>query len=52
MTAATIVVPLINRWLGTSPKGMLNIVDLPEPGDAPFEDGDCALCRRAEHGAE
>ena len=40
MTAATIVAPLIHRWLGTEPRGSLNIVDLPEQGDAPFEDGD------------
>ena len=40
MNAATIVAPLIHRWLGTEPRGLLNIVDLPERGDAPFEDGD------------
>jgi hypothetical protein len=39
MTAATLVIPLIHRWLGTEPRGPLNIVDLPEEGDAPFEDG-------------
>jgi hypothetical protein len=39
MTAATIVAPLIHRWLGTEPRGTLNIIDLPEKGDAPFEDG-------------
>ncbi len=39
MTAATMVIPLIHRWLGTEPRGALNIVDLPEKGDAPFEDG-------------
>ncbi len=39
MTAAGLVIPLIHRWLGTEPRGALNIVDLPEPGDAPFEDG-------------
>ena len=39
MKAATMVVPLIHRWLGTEPRGTLNIVDLPETGDAPFEDG-------------
>ena len=36
MTAATMVIPLIHRWLGTEPRGVLNIVDLPEQGDAPF----------------
>jgi hypothetical protein len=39
MSAAGIVAPLIHRWLGSEPRGSLNIVDLPEPGDAPFEDG-------------
>jgi hypothetical protein len=39
MSAATMVAPLINRWLGTEARGVLNIVDLPEPGDSPFEDG-------------
>lgn len=39
MSAATMVAPLINRWLGTEPRGVLNIVDLPERGDSPFEDG-------------
>jgi hypothetical protein len=39
MTAASLVIPLIHRWLGTEPRGPLNIVDLPEEGDAPFEDG-------------
>jgi hypothetical protein len=40
MTAAAIVAPLIHRWLGPTPRGSLNIIDLPETGDAPFEDGD------------
>jgi hypothetical protein len=39
MKAATMVIPLIHRWLGTEPRGVLNIVDLPEQNDAPFEDG-------------
>jgi hypothetical protein len=39
MTAATLVLPLIHRWLGNEPRGPLNIVDLPEQGDASFEDG-------------
>ena len=38
MSAASIVAPLIHRWLGAEPQGSLNIVDLPEHGDAPFED--------------
>ncbi len=40
ISAATLVAPLIHRWLGTEPRGTLKIVDLPERGDAPFEDGD------------
>ena len=39
MSAASIVAPLIHRWLGADPRGALNIVDLPEHGDAAFEDG-------------
>jgi hypothetical protein len=39
MTAATMVAPLIHHWLGTESRGALNIVDLPEKDDAPFEDG-------------
>jgi hypothetical protein len=38
MSAASIVAPLIHRWLGDKPQGALNIIDLPEHGDAPFED--------------
>jgi hypothetical protein len=40
LSAASMVAPLINRWLGSEPRGELNIVDLPEGEDAPFEDGD------------
>jgi hypothetical protein len=40
LSAASIVAPLINRWLGNQPRGELNIVDLPDGEDAPFEDGD------------
>ena len=43
MKGAAMVIPLIHRWLGTEPHGVLNIVDLPEPTDAPFEDGPCFL---------
>ena len=39
MAAAALVAPVINRWLGTEPHGPLSIVDLPERGDSPFEDG-------------
>lgn len=37
ISAATLVVPLIHRWLGNEARGALNIIDLPEHGDAPFE---------------
>jgi hypothetical protein len=52
ISAASIVAPLINRWLGTEPRGALNIVDLPEPEDAPFEDGNVLFTsvRSAEPG--
>jgi hypothetical protein len=40
LSAAGLVAPLINRWLGTEPRGALEIIDLPEQDDAPFEDGD------------
>ncbi len=40
ISAASTVTPLINRWLGSESRGVLNIVDLPEPEDAPFEDSD------------
>ena len=39
MSAATMVAPLISHWLGSEPRGVLTIVDLPERGDSPFEDG-------------
>ncbi len=40
LSAASMVTPLINHWLGSEPRGELNIVDLPEGEDAPFEAGD------------
>jgi hypothetical protein len=40
LSAATMVTPLIQHWLGTEPRGALQIVDLPEADDMPFEDGD------------
>ena len=36
-TAANMVAPLVTQWLGTRPQGPLTIVDLPDPGDTPFE---------------
>jgi hypothetical protein len=39
MTAATMVQPLVEQWLGTKPKQPLTLVDLPEAGDAAYEQG-------------
>ncbi|HYK37909.1 hypothetical protein [Alloacidobacterium sp.] len=38
-TAATMVQPLIEQWLGSKPKEPLTIFDLPEKRDAAFEQG-------------
>jgi hypothetical protein len=39
MTAATMVQPLLQQWLGPKPKSNLTVIDLPEANDAPFEQG-------------
>jgi len=39
MNAATTVQPLVQQWLGAKPKSDLTIIDLPESGDSPFEQG-------------
>jgi hypothetical protein len=39
LTAATMVQPLIERWLGSKPKEPLTIFDLPDKHDAAFEQG-------------
>jgi hypothetical protein len=39
ISATAMVAPLVRSWLGKQPKGVLNIVDLPEAGDDAFEDG-------------
>jgi hypothetical protein len=38
-TAATAVTPLLQRWLGQTPRSQLTLLDLPDPQDAPFETG-------------
>jgi hypothetical protein len=38
-TAATAVTPLLQRWLGPTPRSQLTLLDLPDPQDAPFETG-------------
>ncbi len=37
--AATAVTPLLQRWLGETPRSQLTLLDLPDPSDAPFETG-------------
>lgn len=37
--AATAVTPFLAGWLGPHPRTPLTILDLPDPGDAPFETG-------------
>jgi hypothetical protein len=39
LTAATMVQPLIEQWLGSKPKEPLTIFDLPDRHDAAFEQG-------------
>jgi hypothetical protein len=39
LTAATNVSPLIERWLGPTPRTQLTILDLPDPEDVPWESG-------------
>jgi len=39
MTAATMVRPLVEQWLGTKPKQPVTVVDLPEADDAAYEQG-------------
>ena len=36
-TAAGMAAPLVTQWLGSRPHRPFTIVDLPDPGDAPFE---------------
>jgi hypothetical protein len=38
-TAAAAVSPFVAGWLGAQPRSELNIVDLPDASDAPFESG-------------
>jgi len=38
-TAATAVTPFLKSWLGPEPRSQLTLLDLPDPGDAPFETG-------------
>ncbi len=38
-SAAAFVTPFLQGWLGQAPRSQLTILDLPDPGDAPFETG-------------
>ncbi|MGA2207396.1 MAG: hypothetical protein ABSG10_11770, partial [Terracidiphilus sp.] len=38
-SAAAFVTPFLQQWLGPAPRSQLTILDLPDPGDAPFETG-------------
>jgi hypothetical protein len=38
-SAAAFVTPFLQGWLGQTPRSDLTILDLPDPGDAPFETG-------------
>jgi hypothetical protein len=38
-SAAETVSPFLQQWLGPRPRTQLNILDLPDPDDAPFETG-------------
>jgi hypothetical protein len=37
--AATAATPFLENWLGPHPRSALTVLDLPDPGDAPFETG-------------
>ncbi|MGA8085851.1 MAG: hypothetical protein WCA10_01005 [Terracidiphilus sp.] len=39
LTAATTVSPMIERWLGPTPRTQLTVLDLPDPEDVPWESG-------------
>ncbi len=39
LTAATSVSPMIERWLGPTPRTQLTVLDLPDPEDVPWESG-------------
>ena len=39
LTAATNVSPMIERWLGPTPRTPLTVLDLPDPEDVPWESG-------------
>jgi hypothetical protein len=40
LSAAASVAPFVQKWLGSKPRGPLEIIDLPEATDTSYEDGD------------
>lgn len=48
MTAATMVQPMLREWLGSKPKTLLTILDLPEKDDSPYEAGAALFLPMAE----
>ncbi len=42
-TAATIVAPVVQQWLGAKAKTTLTVIDLPDGEDAPYEQGSLLL---------
>jgi len=38
-TAAAVVTPFLQSWLGQHPRSQLTLLDLPDPNDAPYETG-------------
>jgi hypothetical protein len=39
VSAADTVTPFLKGWLGKTPRSTLNLIDLPDPEDAPYETG-------------
>jgi hypothetical protein len=39
LTENAVVTPFVQSWLGQQPRSPLTLLDLPDPGDAPFETG-------------
>jgi hypothetical protein len=39
VSAVDTVTPFLKRWLGQMPRSQLNLIDLPDPQDAPYETG-------------
>jgi hypothetical protein len=50
--AATTVTPFLQSWLGQKPRSPLTLLDLPNPGDAPFEQGSLLAAPLVDSGAK